>query len=162
MLAIGIDGNVYHDIRTATGSWQGWQPVAGYNGAARFAGTKVAIAAMPDGSSQMLGIGTDGNVYHNIRTATGSWQGWQPVAGYNGSARFAGSSAAITGMPNGTSQMLAIGIDGNVYHDIRTATGSWQGWQPVAGYNGAAHFSGAKVAIAGMPNGTSQLLATNN
>jgi hypothetical protein len=162
MLGIGTDGNVYHNIRVATGSWQGWQPVAGYNGAVRFSGTKVAIAAMPDGSSQMLGIGTDGNVYHNIRTATGSWQGWQPVAGYNGSARFSGSSAAITGMPNGTSQMLAIGIDGNVYHDIRTATGSWQGWQPVAGYNGAAHFSGAKVAIAGMPNGTSQLLATNN
>ena len=117
---------------------------------------------MPDGSSQMLGIGTDGNVYHNIRGATGSWQGWQPVAGYNGNARFAGTKVAIAGMPNGASQMLAVGTDGNVYHNIRGATGSWQGWQPVAGYNGSARFAGTKVAIAGMPNGTSQLLATSN
>ena len=161
MLAIGVDGNVYHNIRAANGTWQGWQPVAGYNGAVPFTGSSVAITGMPDGSSQMLAIGTDRNVYHNVRGATGVWQGWQPVAGYGGNARFAGSGVAIGGMPDGSSQMLAIGTDGNVYHNIRAATGLWQGWQPLPGYNGAARFAGNRVAIAGMPDGSSQLLATN-
>ena len=162
MLAIGTDGLVYHNVRTATASWQGWAAPAGANGAAHFAGSDVAIAAMPNGSTQMLAIGSDGLVYHNVRTATGSWQGWQAPAGANGAAHLAASRVAITGMPDGSAQMLAIGSDGLVYHNVRTATGTWQGWQAPAGANGAAHFTGTRVAITGMPDGSAQMLATTN
>jgi hypothetical protein len=32
----------------------------------------------------VLAVATDGTVYHNIRHANGTWQGFQPLTGGNG------------------------------------------------------------------------------
>ncbi len=169
---LGVDDNgtttptLYHDIHDADNGYQGWNAVEG-NGSSQYfdVGTQVAgasIAALPDGSAQSLALGTDGNLYHNIRNANGIWQGWAAVEGNGGSKYFNGDDPSITGMPNGSSQLIATGDDGNLYLNIRNANGSWQGWSAVPGAGGAKYFSDGWASIAGLPDGSSQLIATGS
>ncbi len=136
------------------GSWQGWNAVAGF-GADTFQAKDIAVAGMPNGDTQLLAVGNDGKIYHNARFAAGTWQGWGAVAGYGGAAGFQAGSLAITGMSNGDAQMLAVGNDGQVYHNARYSSGSWQGWWNTA-------FSGRKVSIAGMPDGGAQMVVVRS
>jgi len=161
VLAYGPGGNMYLDIRNANGTWTGWSELAGANGAATFAGPDLAIAAMPDGSSQLLAIGKDGYVYHEVRSATGTFSGFEPIAGVT-TTDMAASSIGITGLPNGTSQIVAVGNDNNLYQTTRNTNGTWTGWTAPAGINGATKFAATQVGIAGMPDGTSQILATTH
>ncbi|WP_329562377.1 glycoside hydrolase domain-containing protein [Kitasatospora sp. NBC_01266] len=160
VLAIGNDGNVYHEIRFANGNWSGFAALPGI-GTPNMAAKRVAIAGMPDGSSQVLVIGNDGNVYHEIRFANGNWSGFAPLPSA-GSSTMAASAVAIAGMPDGSSQVLAIGNDGNVYHNIRLANGNWSGFGAVPGPYGSNTFPAQRVGIAGMPDGSSQILATRS
>ena len=50
---------------------------------------------------------------------------------------------SIGGQGGTQSQITAIGVNDLVYHDIRLASGAWQGWQPMAGFNGATYFETA-------------------
>jgi hypothetical protein len=152
----------YHEVRNTDGTWTGFKAPAGYDGAATFAGAQESIAAMPNGDAQLLGLGKDGSIYHNIRYSKGTWQGWKPVDGANGASHFSGPDMAITGMPNGSSQIVAIGLDGNIWHNIRSAAGAWQGWRRMTGANGATSFAASKVAIAGMPDDSAQVIAYGN
>jgi len=206
-LALGTDGNLYHTARYADGTWTGWAPVAGYDGAPNFAASTFSIAGMPNGDAQMLAVGKDGRIYHNIRFVNGTWQGWSQLGTWGakkvaitgmpngdaqmlivgndglvyhnarfaggswqdwnavdglGSATFAASNISIAGMPNGDAQLIAVGSDGNVYHNARFAGSSWQGWNPVAGVGSATHFAASSIAITGMPNGDAQLVAVGN
>ena len=160
VLAIGNDGNVYHEIRFANGNWSGFAPLPGV-GSPKMSARAVAIAGMPDGSSQVLAIGNDGNVYHEIRFANGNWSGFAPLPSAS-SPTMAASAVAIAGMPDGSSQVLAIGSDGNVYHNIRLANGNWSGFGAVQGPYGSSTFPAQRVAIAGLPDGSSQILATRS
>ncbi|MGW1642687.1 hypothetical protein [Streptomyces lavendulae] len=153
-IIIGNDGNLYHAVRSTDGTWTSWNAVDGI-GTATFQAGNIAIAALPDGSTQLLATGNDGLAYHNIRNANGTWQGWNKVDGYGGATGFAASSLAITGLPNGDTQMLAVGNDGKTYHAARYANGGWQGWW-------ATGMGAQKVAIAGLTDGSTQMLATRN
>lgn len=151
--AVGDDGLLYHEIRDANGTWSGFQPVGGYQGAAHFAARSVAAAGMPGGSAQLVAVGSDGNVYHNIRYDNGTWQGWVPL-------NFAASQVAIAAIPNGSAQVLVMAPDGTLYHNIRsTPSGSWQGFHALPGYEGAATFHAGSAAITGLPDGSAQLIA---
>ncbi|MEV8533803.1 CehA/McbA family metallohydrolase [Streptomyces sp. NPDC051211] len=158
IVVTGMDGTVYHRQRRATGAWAGFRQVPGNQAAGRWGATKVAIAGMPDGSAQVLGYGTDGSMYHCIRRSSGSWSGWGRLAGFNGAPAFAGPALAITGMPDGASQVLAIGLDGMVYHTIRRPDGSWTGFQPPRGVT-TPTMGASAVDIAGMPDGSAQVVA---
>ncbi|MFF4704685.1 hypothetical protein ACWC4D_23740 [Streptomyces sp. NPDC001288] len=147
----------YSTSRNSDGSWTPPTGVSGTDGAFRFQGSHVSVAALPDGSTQVVGIGLDGNVWHNIRQADGSWQGWRPLpATDNNTVGLAATDVAVTGMPNGDSQVTAVGKDGGAYHNIRHADGSWQGWKPLLDGNSAVMAS--RVALAGMPDGSTQVL----
>ncbi|MFE5482741.1 transglycosylase family protein [Streptomyces sp. NPDC056527] len=149
-------GDFHHAVRTAQGHWTPLAPLDGYDGASRFAGNRQSITTTPDGSVQVVGVGTDGNLYHNARFTNGSWQGWAPVDGYDGAARFAAGEVTIAGMPNGDAQLIAVGNDGKLYHNARFANGSWQGWAPVTDWGAK------KVAATGLPNGDLQLAIVGN
>ncbi|MFF5707234.1 transglycosylase family protein [Streptomyces sp. NPDC012794] len=154
-LIVGNDGNLYHATRSVEGTWTGWNAVAGLGTAPTFQAGQIAIAGLPNGDTQLLATGNDGLVYHNVRLANGTWQGWSKVDGYGGAPSFAATSLAITGMPNGDTQMLAVGNDGKTYHAARYAAGNWQGWW-------ATGMGAQKVAIAGLSDGSAQMLATRN
>ncbi|MFJ7276622.1 transglycosylase family protein [Kitasatospora sp. NPDC098663] len=154
-LATGADGNLYHTARYPNGSWTGWAPLDGYAGSARFAARAEAIAGMPNGDTQVMATGSDGKIYHSARYASGAWQDWNVVDGYGGAAGFQSGSFAITGMPNGDAQLIAVGNDGVVYHNARYASGSWQGWWSTS-------FGGQKVAVAGLPDGSAQMVVSRS
>ena len=158
VVAIGCDGIVYHEVRTASGTWTGFQPLAGVGGAAHMAAKHVAITADPDGSAQVVAIGSDGNVYHEVRTKAGAWSGFQPVAGLSGSATMAASAISITADPDSTAQLVVIGSDGNVYHEVRQASGGWTGFKAVTGV-GTPTMAASAVSITADPDGSAQLVA---
>ncbi|MFD4866223.1 hypothetical protein [Streptomyces sp. NPDC058412] len=89
-----------------------------------------------------------------------SWTGLLPVHGV-GTATMSARNASLTVTPDGSAQLVAIGDDGNVYHRIRNAAGSWSPFQPVAGAGGASTFSAPRVRIAALPDGSAQLLVTS-
>ena len=158
-VALGDDGNLYHNIRYADGYWQGWVAVEGNGGAKYFNGTDPSIAGLPDGSSQLIETGDDGNLYFNIRYANGYWQGWAALPGIAGAKYFSDQSASITGMPDGSSQVIAVQSGTHeTYHNIRYANGGWQGWIAVEGEYGAKTFDGTDPSITGMPDGSSQVI----
>ena len=99
----------------------------------------------------MIEVTSTGVIEHNIRNANGTWQttGWGSPAGSTGIAQ-----ASIAGVPNGSSQILAVTTKGTLKLDIRNANGTWQGWTTLA----QPGVTVSNASIAGMPNGTSQLV----
>ncbi|WP_179853153.1 glycoside hydrolase domain-containing protein [Streptomyces sp. 1331.2] len=160
VLAIGNDGNVYHEARFTDGNWSGFAPLPGVN-TARMAAGRVAITGLPDGSSQVLAIGNDGNVYHEARFTSGNWSGFAPLPGV-GTPTMAARTVGIAGLPDGSTQVAVVGGDGNVYHEARFTSGNWSGFAAVQGPYGASVFPAQRAAIAGLPDGSTQLLATRS
>ncbi|WP_223837759.1 CHAP domain-containing protein [Streptomyces venezuelae] len=155
VLITGNDGNVYHTIRKTDGTWQSFNAVAGTGTNTTFQANNIAIAGLPNGSTQLLATTTDNTVHHNIRNADGTWQGWAKTDGFGGAPTFAATSIAITGMPSGDTQILAVGNDGKTYHSARYNNGTWQGWWNTG-------MGAQKVAITGLTNGDAQMLVTRN
>ncbi|MFD4658299.1 glycoside hydrolase domain-containing protein [Kitasatospora sp. NPDC058444] len=160
VLAIGSDGNVYHETRFSDGTWSGFAPLSGVN-SSRMTASRVAIAGMPDGSSQVLAIGSDGNVYHESRFTNGVWSGFAPISGV-GAPTMAARTVGIAALPDGSSQVAVVGNDGNVYHESRFTNGVWSGFAAVQGAYGASTFPAQRAAIAGLPDGSSQLVASRS
>jgi len=150
-VGVTSSGVLEHNIRSATGSWQGWDALSQPGVTV----TNADIAGMPNGSSQIVESTTGGAILHNIRNANGSWQqeGWAYIG-----AGTSASMAAITGMPDGSSQLVAVAATGQLMHNIRFANGSWQGWKVVAVdvISRDVYFTSADIA--GMPDGSSQLV----
>lgn len=147
-------GSVLHDIRYASGAWQpqGWAAIGG-SGSGSI--VRVAITAMPDGSTQFVGVDVDGMLEHNIRHANGSWQGWNVV---HQREDFSIYGADIAGMPDGSAQIVEE-TGGGVLHDVRYANGSWQsqGWGNVGAPSGSA-----ATSITAMPDGSSQFVGVTS
>ncbi|MEU5066515.1 hypothetical protein AB0G95_21080 [Streptomyces virginiae] len=158
IVATAMDGTTYHQQRRADGGLPGFRAVPGPTVTSRWGATKVAITAMPDGSAQLLSYGTDGAMYHCVRGRSGTWTPWGRLAGHNGAATFAGPALAITGMPDGSSQVLAIGIDGIVHHQLRRPDGSWTGFRAPRGVT-TATMGASAIGIAGTPDGSAQVVA---
>jgi hypothetical protein len=160
VLIVGWDNVVYHEIRNADGTWTGFQPLPGYNTPNPAGAKDVAITGMPDGSAQVLIVGADDRVYHEIRNADGlSWTGFQPLPGYGTPNPAGAKRVSIAGQPDGSAQVLIVGADDRVYHEIRNADGqSWTGFQPLPGYQTPDPAAAKDVAITGMPDGSAQVL----
>ncbi|MEU6312833.1 hypothetical protein [Streptomyces sp. NPDC047014] len=157
VLGIGLDGHIWHTVRYGDGSWQRWNILpAADNKAPGFKAADVSITAMPGGDAQLLAIGRDGLVYHNIRYVDGGWQGWAAMPGSDKGLVRAGRAAA-SGMPDGSTRVIAFGTDGAMRLTTRAADGSWQPWTKVPGV-GAAEFAGPDLAI-GAAGREAQILA---
>ncbi|MFD7642296.1 glycoside hydrolase domain-containing protein, partial [Kitasatospora sp. NPDC059795] len=152
-------GALYHSIVAGNGSWAGFGALAGV-GTPTMLARESAITGMPDGTAQVVGIGSDGNVYHEARLTDGTWSGFAPLAGV-GTPTMQASKVAIAGLPDGSAQVVAIGSDGNVYHEIRLPNGSWSGFAPLAGV-GTPTMLAREVAITAMSDGTAQVVAVGS
>jgi hypothetical protein len=136
-------GNVFHDVRDASGHWQGLRrlnlpaPVSA-----------VTVAAMPAAFSQpnddgmYLFLVVAGAVYNDIRYNNGYWHGIRqlkepsPVSG-----------VAAAGTPDGGAQLLML-VHGTVYYDYGYSNGDWRGAKKLS--EPAAM---TQLAVAGMPDG---------
>ncbi|MFJ1787034.1 hypothetical protein ACIOML_22300 [Streptomyces anulatus] len=148
----------YHGGQLSSGDWTPATALGGAGDAFRFSGGRQSVAPTPDGGMQVLGIGLDGNVWHNIRHGDGSWQGWNVLpAADNRNSGFKAADVSITTMPGGDAQLVAVGQDGLAYHNIRYADGGWQGWSSMAGqHSGLARAS--QVSASGMPDGSTRVI----
>ncbi len=81
----------------------------------------------PANTLQVVGLATDGTIWHTIRFANGSWQSTfgnvNNQEGNGGSLRFTDLDCAGIG---GDLHITAIATDGTIWHTIRFANGSWQ------------------------------------
>ena len=79
--------------------------------------------------------------------------GWQEPSGSAGI-----SQASITDLPDGSSQFIAVTVNGTLEHNIRYANGKWQGWDGISQPGTTVENAG----IVGMPNGSSQLVGVTS
>ncbi|HWO68537.1 MAG TPA: glucosaminidase domain-containing protein [Umezawaea sp.] len=158
VLIVGADDVIYHEVRTANGTWSGFQPLVGNGTTAPAKGKQVSITGMADGTAHVVIVGWDDRVYHQIRAADGTWSGFQPLAGNGTTLPAVGKDVAIASLPGGSAQVLIVGADDVVYHEIRAADGTWSGFQPLAGNGTTAPAKGKRVAIAGMTDGAAQVV----
>lgn len=158
LAVIGGDGRAYHAVRYRDGNWSAFGGIAGI-GTPDAAGAKaISIAGMPNGSAQLLIVGSDDRVYHQIRYADGNWSGFQPLPGI-GTPDAAGAKAvSITGLPNGSAQVLIVGLDNRVYHEIRYADGNWSGFAGLPGIGSPDPAGAIAVGIAGMGDNSAQVV----
>jgi hypothetical protein len=127
VVGVGSDGNLWHTLRNADGSWQAdFGQVEGVvsGGPARFAAVGCAGAA---GVLQVVGVGSDGKLWHTLRNNNGSWQA--DFGGVEGVV--SGGPASFTAVACGSDdgqvlQVVGVGSDGNLWHTLRNADGSWQ------------------------------------
>lgn len=160
-----FDGNVYTNTRYANGSWSGWAPIPGINGAPTFAASSVAITAMPDGSSKVLAVDPSGDVVLNTRPPGGGWSGWSTEATNFADTYEAQGMVAIAGLPDGDTQIAVIksnggmSADGAVYSELLHVGGGHNALLPMAGYGGASTFVASGVAAVSLPDGNSELAA---
>ena len=88
-------------------AWQGVSEIAGGSGTGHFqigslngaSNTGIAITGLPDGSAQLLALGTDDNVYHNIGYGNATWQGLLRRRGWRGDAATFNGAFAVRRTP---------------------------------------------------------------
>lgn len=158
VVIIGAGGATYHRVRYPSGHWSEFAPLNGVGTSSVALGTAVAVAGLPDGSAQVSIVGTDGNVYHRVRHPNGSWTEFSPLRNTDSSQIAKGSAVAIAGLPDGSSQMLIVSLDGSVLHSVRQASGHWSTFRGLNGMGTTGAAKGTAVAIAGLPDGSSQVL----
>jgi hypothetical protein len=155
------DGLLYLVVRRPDGTFGDWSEVPGVAGEQGFQAHDLAITAMQDGSSQLVALGPENWVWHQIRSASGAYTGFARMNGYGGASTFTATSVSIAGMYDaGSAQVVAVGIDGRVYHNGRFPNGTWTGWEPPAGPFGSAGITADPVSITALPNNQSIVLAT--
>jgi hypothetical protein len=151
-------GPALHQSLSATGAWSGFTTVNGYRSAIPAGAKDVAVTGLPNGSLQVLVVGWNDQVHHRARNASGTWTEFHPLNGYGTPDPAAGKQVAIAGLPDNSSQVLITGTDDRIYHRARFATGDWTQFVPLNGEGTTTPAKGKDVAIAGLPNGTAQVL----
>ncbi|WP_447001698.1 glucosaminidase domain-containing protein [Saccharothrix isguenensis] len=157
VVIVGWDDRIYHQTRDAAGAWAGFQPVVGMGTTTPAAGKDVTIAALPDGSTQLVVVGADDGLYHQIRR-DGGWSGFQPLAGNGTPTAAKAKRASIAGTADGAAQVVIVGWDDRIYHQVRNANGTWTGFEPLNGLDTTTPAAGKDVAIGTHPDGTAQVL----
>ncbi|MCM2425006.1 hypothetical protein [Streptomyces sp. RKAG337] len=102
--AIGVDGNVWHMSRNRQGTNSTWGMPRVANDQPMRA-SSVSIAALMDGSAQLLAVGADGNTYHATRAANGDWSPFGAVTGPWGRP-LAATDVKMAGLPGGKTYTL--------------------------------------------------------
>jgi hypothetical protein len=126
------DGNLWHTIYHANGTWQAFDNVkAAVGGSSIGPATKVAVAAV-NGELHLAVVTNDyGSLWHTIRHTDGTWQNWGNVkAAVGGSGIglvFSISVAAV----NGELHLVVVTADNYLWHTIRHTDGTWQNWGDV-------------------------------
>ncbi|WP_030761614.1 hypothetical protein [Streptomyces sp. NRRL F-2664] len=68
----------------------------------------VRIAGTPDGGAQVVAVGLDGRIWHNVRRPDGSWTPAGRVPGPDGRDPFPAGQVHITALRDGTTHVSAI------------------------------------------------------
>jgi C1A family cysteine protease len=123
-VVVVIDGELWHTVRSANGSWQqafGKIKVPAATGAFTAVGCTGSAGAL-----HVVGTATNGstsNLWHSIRKPDGSWQArFGNVKDAGGPRTFAGAACACV---YADVQLVGL-VDGQIWHTIRYGNASWQ------------------------------------
>lgn len=155
ILAVDDYGRLVYSLREADGYWAAVGQVI-YESVWV---DSVSIAGMPNGSCQVVEVTSSGELLHNILTPSEYGVTWQPQ-GWNAPPD-AGSGvvqAAITALPNGSSEIIATLTDHMVGIEVREADGNWPESQWGQVYQRPNYSWASDVSIAGLPNGSVQAI----
>src|SRR5580704_4321957 len=135
VVGVGDDGQLWHTIRNADGSWTprfGLIEGESSGGPGKF--TDVACGSADGLALQVVGVGDDGQLWHTIRNADGTWTpgfGLIESVSVGGSWKFnmvgcAGTEGGpfIVRVGNPTLQVIGVGSDGQLWYTIRNADGT--------------------------------------
>ncbi len=126
VVGLGNDGNLWHTLRNADGTWQtDFGQIEGEVRGGPRSFTNISCAGA-DGVLQVVGLGNDGNLWHTLRNADGTWQtDFGQIEGEvrGGPRSFTNISCAGA---DGVLQVVGLGNDGNLWHTLRNADGTWQ------------------------------------
>jgi hypothetical protein len=157
------DNLVYHAMRYANGTWSGFNPLDGDEGAPNFAARDVAItinASTPTspGNAQVIanafGLGA---VFHRVRWAAGNWTPFQMVPGSYGST----NELAIAADESGNANVLATSGNGKILQVLRYAAGNWSNWLYAGLPAGTTLAASSDVAVTRTLSGTAQMMFTD-
>jgi hypothetical protein len=161
-LAYGLDRLMYHTIRLADGTWQGWRRVNSDSVDKGFNGGPLAITSTPDGTMHAVAVDSSGNLVHTLRRPDGTWQpqGWTGVAG-NDQRVFKARDVAVVGLPDSSIKVLASDQNGPMQLTGRRADGLWdgRGWTTVPGVGGWPTFAGFDLALSAAADHAVQIAA---
>jgi hypothetical protein len=121
------DGNLYHMIRRANGSWTALGDV---RGATRTSVPMVETAgAVTFGQLHVLGVDREAGLWHSIRLDDGGWTGFTAVLPFTGNPGPVRKVAAAASL-NGDLHVLAI-TDWELAYTVRHNDGSWEPFRPI-------------------------------
>ena len=126
LVGVAPNGQLYHTLRNANGIWQA---VFGLVEGQVHAGPPSFRRIACGGAGQALhviGLGSDGQLYHTLRASTGTWQSFFGLVEgqvHGGPARFTAAGCAGVGA---SLHVVGLGSDGQLYHTIRDPNGTWQ------------------------------------
>jgi phosphatidylserine/phosphatidylglycerophosphate/cardiolipin synthase-like enzyme len=122
---VGSDARLWHTIRNADGTWSPQFGLVENQSAGGPPGFTAAGSAAVGDAMQMVGVGTDGQLWHTIRNPDGSWSpqfGLVQSQSTGGAARY--TAVACAGVGNKL-HVVGVGIDQQLWHTIRHADGTW-------------------------------------
>lgn len=127
LIAIGLDGKLWHTLRDGSGNWQpSINPVSGVSAGGPTAFSDVGCAGDGSGGLNVVGVGSDGQLWHTARRNDGSWfQSFDRVSQYSGGGPGSYRAVAAAGS-GGPTQVIAVGSDGRLWHTIRNPNNTWQ------------------------------------
>ncbi|MFE2755526.1 hypothetical protein ACFXGA_26340 [Actinosynnema sp. NPDC059335] len=160
LVIVGADDVAYHRVRTGV-DWTPFRALAGNGTTTPAKAKRVAVTGMADGRVQVVIVGWDDKVYHQIRNADTTWTGFQPVNGMDTTTPAAGKDVAIDAHPDGSAQLLIVGGDDGIYHRVRNADTSWTGFRPVAGI-GTTLAKGSQVSLSADDDGNAQIVVVGH
>lgn len=123
--AIPATDQLYHSICSPEGGWQAFNLIEGDldDGPPGFVGATVTRLR---NALMLVGVGTDGELYHTIRDSDGSWQEFgrlrEGVVG-GGPRDFYSATSACA---RGALHLIGLGSDGCLYHAIGGPDRGWQ------------------------------------
>jgi hypothetical protein len=129
------EGGLWHSIQQAGGGWT--LPIGDVHGQIGDPGVVVAVAAAAaaPGTSAFMFATADGGLWHTMRNPDGTWTGLGNVKGQIGDPGPVTGVAAAGSAP-GVVQFMFTTADGNLWHTIRQANGTWTGLGNVKGQIG--------------------------
>ena len=159
VVGVGNDGKLWHTIRDAALAWTGFGFVEGVaaGGPATFTDISCGSADGQALALQLVGVGSDGNLWHTIRNAAGGWDGFGLVeeVAPGGPPSFRAVNCAGTGPGL---QVVGVGSDGNLWHTIRSAAGGWTGFGLIKQVAAGGPHSFIDVSCTGIDGRTLQVI----
>ncbi|MBW5483128.1 CHAP domain-containing protein [Streptomyces bambusae] len=159
-VAVVADGTVHHSVRRADGTWTPFGTVGRPGGAA----VKKVVVAASGSELQMVALSEGGVLQHGRRHADGTWSAFGDASAAGGAAEAGITSVddvAVAGTGNGDLQLVITANGGTKqFHGARYASGSWSGFNSLAGVVPAATVTG--VAAAAVDNELQALFVTSD